>query len=389
MRLKDFANSPSGRLVPTIENAQAFVPHTLPPDVDLAKIALPIANAKMAIGELRGASRQLANPYLLIAPLQRREALTSSAMEGTHTTANDLALAEAGIDSRNPETVEVANYVRALQEAVDSLDDFPISHRLIRQAHRTLLTDTVYGRGANKRPGEFKQDQNWIGGATIVTARFVPPPPQEALKAMDALESWINRPDRSGSDILIDMALAHYQFETIHPFTDGNGRIGRLLITLMALQNGLFRDPILYLSPVIEMRKDEYIDRMYDVSARGAWEEWIIFFCEVVEESCKQTVNAVDRLLALKADYSGRVRAESNSSNDIALLEMFFIDPVMRLSKVRERLSLTPQGARNIIDRLIKSGIVKELEGWYPKVFYAPEILMITSPKPPAPPSAS
>lgn len=380
MRYQDFVNSPSGRLISTIENAQAFVPNPLPPDLDLAKIALPLANAKLAVGELRGASRQLANPYLLIAPLQRREALTSSAMEGTHTTANDLALAEAGIDSRNPETIEVANYVKALQEAVRSLADVPISHRLIRTAHRTLLTDTVYGRGANKRPGEYKQDQNWIGGATLATARFVPPPPSDAAEAMNALEAWINRPDHSGSDILIDLALAHYQFETIHPFADGNGRIGRLLVTLMALQSGLLRDPVLYLSPVIERRKDEYIDLMYEVSSQGTWEGWIAYFCEVVEESCRNTVATIDRMLALRADYTARVRSRSNSANDLATLEMLFIDPVIRLSGVRDRLSLTPQGARNIIDRLIQSGIVEELAGWYPKVFYAPAIITISEP---------
>jgi Fic family protein len=378
MRYTDFVNSPSGRLVPTIEGAQAFVPDPLPPTIDMAKIALPLGNAKDAIGELRGASRNLLNPYLFVAPLQRREALTSSAMEGTYTTANDLVLAEAGIDSRNPETVEVSNYIRAMKEAVGALDQLPISHRLIRDAHRTLLTDTIYGRGANKRPGEYKLDQNWIGGAMLGTARFVPPPPKEALEAMDALEAWINRKERGGSDPLIDLALAHYQFETIHPFADGNGRIGRLLVTLMAMTSGLLRDPVLYVSPVIEQRKDEYIDLMYAVSATGAWEDWIIYFCEIVEASCRHTIATIDRLLELKQNFTERVHAKTNSANDLKVLDMLFAEPVVRLAKVRDQLKLTPQGARNVIDRLVEVGFLKELAGWYPKVFYAPDIIMIS-----------
>ncbi len=355
----------------------AFVPNPLPPALDMAVLALPLAAAKLAVGELRGASRNLPNPYLFISPLQKREAMTSSAMEGTHTTAQDLMLAVAGIKNNDPDTVEVSNYIKALRAAVDALTKLPISHRLIRDAHRTLLTNAVSGRGANKRPGEYKIEQNWIGGATVASARFVPPPPAQSQIAMDALEAWINRETASRSDPLIDMALAHYQFEAIHPFADGNGRLGRLIVTLMAMSTGLLRDPILYLSPVIEQRKDEYIDRMYAVSAHGAWEDWLCFFCDVVAESCRQTIATIDGVLALKADFTARVRAKSNSANDLDVLEMLFRDPVLRMADVSARLAVTPQGARNVINRLIGSGILKELPGWYPKVFYAPDIIMI------------
>lgn len=378
MRYEDFAGSPSGRLVPTIENARAFVPNPLPPHLDLGRVTRPLGDAKLALGELRRACRGLSNPYLLISPLQRREALTSSAMEGTHTTANDLVLAEAGIDSRNPETVEVSNYITALRFALDEMRSIPISHRLIRETHRILLTDTIYGRGANKRPGDYKQDQNWIGGATVASARFVPPPPVESYAAMDALEAWINRGDPADTDPLVSMALVHYQFEAIHPFADGNGRLGRLLITLMAVSTGLLPLPALYVSPVIERRKTEYIDLMYSVSASGEWEEWVCYFCDVVRESADQTLSTVDRLDALKADYVARIRSRSNSANDLAVLDMLLESPVVRLSQVRDRLSLTAQGARNIVDRLIASEILKELPGFYPKVFYSPAIITIS-----------
>ncbi len=378
MRYEDFAASPAGRLVPTIENARAFVPDPLPPRLDLGRVARPLGDAKLALGELRGACRNLPNPYLLISPLQRREALTSSAMEGTHTTANDLVLAEAGIDSRNHETVEVSNYIKALRFALNEMKSIPVSHRLIRETHRILLTDTIYGRGANKRPGNYKQDQNWIGGATVTTARFVPPPPAESLAAMDALEAWINRENPADSDPLVALALVHYQFEAIHPFADGNGRLGRLLVTLMAVSTGLLPIPALYVSPVIEQRKTEYINLMYSVSASGAWEEWVCYFCDVVRESAEQAIATIDRLHALKADYVARIRARSNSANDLAVLDMLFESPVVRLSQVRDALSLTPQGARNIVDRLIASDILKELQGFYPKVFYSPAILTIS-----------
>jgi Fic family protein len=380
MRLDDFAVSPSGQLVPTVLGATAFVPDPLPPQIDLARIARQSGNARLAIGELRGASRSrsLRNPYLLISPLQRREALTSSAMEGTFTTVNDLVLAEAGIEPQSADTVEVANYIAALHHALDAMKTLPISHRLLRDAHRILLTNTVHGRGAQKRPGEYKVEQNWIDGATVTGARFVPPPPLEASAGMDALERWINRPDAGGADALIDMALVHYQFEAIHPFADGNGRLGRLLVTLMAMSTGLLRLPILYLSPVIERRKDEYIDRLYAVSARSAWEEWVAFFLDVVTESCNDTIARIDRLDDLYVDYTARVRARSNSANDARVLDMLFRRPVVRLTQISEHLALSPQGARNVVDRLTASGILRELQGHYPKVFYAPDILAIS-----------
>ncbi len=225
MKKEDFANSPSGRLVPTEQGQWAFVPHDLPPaEIDLTKLAEPLADASRAVGELNGIGRTLPDPYLLIRPLQIREALTSSSMEGTYTTIDDLLLLEAGAteSKRAAETREVANYRRALSEAIRSLEEIPLSLRTLCNAHKTLLGGAARNRGANVEAGEFKKYQNFIGGrGGIENARFIPPPRDEALTALDRLEKYIQRDNRLGIPDLIDSALIHYQFETIHPFPDG------------------------------------------------------------------------------------------------------------------------------------------------------------------------
>ena len=194
MRRDQFESPESGKLIPTIEGELAFVPRTLPPHIALEEIAVSLAEAMQAIGELKGACRRLASPYILIRPLQRQEALTSSAMEGTFTTADNLVLAEAGLEHDSDDsTREVVNYLRALNISLEMLRELPISHRVIKQAHEILLSGLSYARGAQKRPGEYKSEQNWIGGRTIQVARFVPPPPKETLECMDDLERYINR----------------------------------------------------------------------------------------------------------------------------------------------------------------------------------------------------
>jgi len=305
MEEKDFIATTTGKLVPTNFNAKAFIPSSLPPNLNMSELTMPLAEAMQAIGELKGASRRLSNPYILVRPLQRQEALTSSAMEGTFTTDDNLILAEAGLDSKtDTASIEVRNYLRALQQALKSLQDekLPISHRMIKQAHRTLLSGVGTMRGANKRPGEYKTEQNAIGGNRIENARFVPAPPNFTQGCMDELEKYINRENLENESIgqaLIDMALAHYQLETIHPFADGNGRVGRMLISLMAVERNLFDMPLLYLSPALESRKDEYIDLMYNVSSRGDWTSWIQFFLKIVCISANQTIATIDKLIAL------------------------------------------------------------------------------------------
>ncbi len=393
MRHSDFENSPAGRLVPTLYNASAFVPNPLPPSLNLARLTVPLSKAMQAVGELKGACRRLANPYVLIRPLQRSEALTSSAMEGTFTTDDELLLADAGIQTNpNDDTREVYNYIRALSQALHAVRDEPITNRRLREAHKTLLSGVSGHRGANKLPGEFKRDQNMIGGLTLESARFVPPPPQQTLDCMSQLERFINEPDEANSCALIDIGLAHYQFETIHPFADGNGRVGRMLISLMAVKSGLLDTPALYLSPVIETQKDRYIDLMYAVSSTGAWEDWLCFFFEVVTESCHVTIATVDRLLTLQEQYRQIAADTVRSPNAMSLIDMLFEAPVVTAREVSSRLSLTDPGARKLLARLCDANLLHEYNGVYPRAYLAHGIIEATRIrpfKPPVPPSAS
>jgi Fic family protein len=263
MRTEDFI-SPSGQIVQTLEGHKAFVPFKLPPQIDLLSLINPLGEAVQLLGELRGAARRTENPYVLIEPLQRREALTTSAMEGTFTSIENLVLEEENVGGRRDENSrETFNYILALRHAVVGLQKYPISHRIIKEAHTRLLSGLSNERGANKRPGEYKQHQNWIGGGRdIKNARYVPPPPELTQGCMDDIEKYVNREDVGVIQKVIDLAIVHYQFEAVHPFGDGDGRIGRMLVTLMAVQSELLDLPILLLSPHLEKHKDEYIDLM-------------------------------------------------------------------------------------------------------------------------------
>ncbi len=375
MRYDTFTN-PAGRFVPTLDGIRAFVPNPLPPNLDMAAIADSLGDARAALGELRGACRRLQNPMILIRPLQRREALTSSAMEGTYSTDDELVLAEAGLaPAPSDDTQEVANFVRALSGALFRIGDEPITNRLIRDAHRVLMTRLSRYRGAHRHPGEFKRDQNMIGGADLRTARFIPPPPRDALDCMTDLERYINRePKPHAGQALLDLALVHYQFETIHPFADGNGRVGRMLISLMAVSTGLLDSPALYLSPAIEQEKDAYIDAMYAVSARSEWTAWIDFFCQAVCRSCHQTIETIDRLIDLEQDYRNRITA-IKSGNAATIVSMLFESPAITPGRVAERLSISDMGARKLLSRMAELGLIQEVAGLYPKAYIAEGII--------------
>lgn len=382
MRTKDFTDSSSGSLVPTLFGADAFVPNPLPPTLDLGGLAGQLASASAAIGELRGACRRLPNPYMLIRPLQRLEAQTSSAMEGTYTTSDELAAAEAGYGaSLKSDAIEVANYTRALAWAEKELKAIPVSGRLLRGAHKILLSGVGGERGQHKRPGEYKNDQNMIGGSRLESARFIPPPPEQALRAMSDLENFINRPEKQAGIALIDLALVHYQFETIHPFADGNGRVGRMLISLMALTEGLLEMPVLYMSPELETRKDTYIDLMYAVSARGEWENWISFFLDVATLSALRAVQTIDAILLLHQGYQDKVRSVSRSSNLLSLIDMLFRSPVVQARSVVTELGVTDAAARSMLKQLTSLGILAESTSYYPTAWIASELISVSRPR--------
>jgi Fic family protein len=357
-----FESSPTGKLIPTIHDQLAYVPNELAPEIDLAAIFNAYGAASRGIAALNAKITQLGNPNIILRPLQRREALTSSAMEGTYTTSDELALLEAG-EERNAraETREVNNYRDALTHAVQSMDKLPISHRLICQTHEKLLGGLPGGQGGNKRPGEYKQFQNWIGGVTIETARFVPPPPEETQICMDRLEAFINREAPEKIDPLLEAALIHYQFETIHPFADGNGRVGRILIPIILLDRRLIQSPVFYPSASIEGHKDEYIDLMYNVSAKGEWTEWLAFFLRICADTCAKSVEIVDRLVQLNAEFKRKAMEKHRSNNVIQLIDEMFKSPVTSTPLVQKLLNVTPPAARQTIRNLEEIGLLEKM----------------------------
>lgn len=377
-----FGNQSTGKLVDTPHSVKAFIPNPLPPELDMGRLIVPVQNARDAVAELRGASRRLANPYILVRPLQRREALTSSAMEGTFTTDDDLLIAEAGMDENSDQaSIEVRNYLRALSESLRLLqdDDLPICHKVIRTAHDILLSGVGSHRGANRNRGSYKTEQNAIGGLKkgIENARYIPPPPAETQECMDQLEAYINREGRDHTPPLIDMALVHYQLEAIHPFSDGNGRVGRMLISLMAVERNLFETPLLYVSPELEGRKDEYIDLMLKVSTEGAWYDWIEFFLNVVEQSARSSIDVVDRLIELQATYRDKVTKATKAANAVALVDKLFDSPIVTVRDVQDEFQVTYRAARNTIDKLIEQDILFEINRLHPTAFIAPEIMKV------------
>jgi Fic family protein len=371
-----FSQQATGTLLPTIGGRKAFLPHPLPPAaLDLNRLLPELTRATQAVGELKGIGRSVTNPLLLIRPLQRREAVSSSSMEGTYTTLADLFLFEAGAEEQaKGDAREVANYVRALEGAIEGLERLPISTRLIRDAHRVLLSGVARHRGAAVEAGELKRDQNWIGGGgRIDTARFIPAPPADTPGALDKLFEYVNREHRPAP--LIDAALAHYQFEAIHPFADGNGRVGRMLITLMLIENGTLPEPLLYMSPYLERQKDRYIDLMYAVSRDGAWEEWIAFFLDAVAASAGETIAVVERLQDLQRSYREQFQTARRSALMLRIIDLAFERPVMRLSGLADALDVSYPTAASNVKELIAHGVAEEVPGTYPKLIRFPGVL--------------
>ena len=385
MNEEDFKKSPSGFLVPTINGCKAFVPHPLPPNrsLDLQPSIRLIEASSRLLGELSGMGNNLPDPNLLISPFARKEAVASSKIEGTVTTLDELFAYEVGADSgARSDTREVHNYIRALNHGIDRVADIPVSNRLIRELHEELMRGVAPHRGARIIPSEFKTDQNWIGARVIQNARFVPPPPPEAMEAMSSLERFIND-ERDGLPLLVKMALVHYQFETIHPFPDGNGRVGRLIIPLILYERGAISQPLMYLSNYFEQNYDDYIDRMYDISEKGLWEPWIEFFLAGVEVSCRDAIQKAQAVLDLHADYHNRIRTARSSALLADMVDHLFRTPATTIPFMTQNLGVTYNSAKNNISKLIDLGILSPLAAdWRPRIFFAREIVRTISDDP-------
>lgn len=381
MHAAEFIAPSTGRLVPTVQGAVAFVPAPLPPpDLHLESLAPLLARAARSLGELSGIGRTLQNPYLLIRPFMRREAVASSKIEGTVSDLSDLLLFELDEQqtARTPaDAREVLNYVRALESSIQSLNELPVSNRLIKNAHEILLRGVKSGRGAHIILGEFKQDQNWIGARLIQNARFVPCPPEQAILAMSDLEKFINEDCDSVIPFVVKLALVHYQFETIHPFPDGNGRVGRLLIPLMLHEKKEMSQPLLYLSSYFEKNYDAYIDKMLLVSKNAMWNEWVEFFLLGIEETCNDAVRKAQNLQDLQGRYRSLIQTARTSALLGKIVDDLFERPAITLPILAEKLDITYNSAKKHINRLVELGVLRTIGTGRPKTWLAIEIFDI------------
>ena len=367
LKSRNFGDDAPGRLQESIglHGAYlAYVPDPLPPRLDLGPVTiLKLSEADRALGELKGVGRMLPNPGLLIGPFLRREAVSSSRIEGTVTDLGQLLMFETDPEENDQtaDRVEVFNYVEALEFGLNRLKSLPVSQRLMREIHGRLMRGV---RGEDKTPGEFRTRQNMIGrqGQQLREARFVPPPPPEMRVALDELERYIGG-RVSTLPTLVDLALIHYQFETIHPFLDGNGRLGRLLISLLLCERGCLTQPLLYLSAYLENNKDAYIDHLLEVSRSGAWIGWIEFFLDGVAIQAKEAVARCNELLDLRNLYRGRLQATSNSSKLLTLVDLLFERPAMTITGAATALGVTFRAAQQNIAKLESQGILKEVTG--------------------------
>lgn len=384
MKPDGFGASSPGEIIAIPGNDYAFLPEPLPPaELPLESVMVEMGEAMQSIGRLQGRGKDLPNPDLLIRPLRESEALASSRMEGTIAEPRDLAKAAAQTNPRKVDAGddirEILNYGTALRDAMSSLSDMPITHSMIRGVHERLLSGLSAARGANKFPGEYRNDQRHISYDKII--RFTPPPAPEAKSALDELVDYIRAP-ALGMPPLIDAALIHYQFEAIHPFRDGNGRVGRILIPVFLAANGVLEKelPLFYPSVVLEKHRQEYLDRLLAVSRDGDWLGWIRFFLEVTQETCAETLERIERIFALLEEYKGQLAGKSRSQNPIILVEHLFQEPVVTIADAAKLCQVTYHSARDLVAHLMEVGILEEFPGERPRLFFAPGIIDLYQP---------
>jgi len=349
---------PAGRYVRGAGGHQAFVPAALPPDISwTTKLLRALSDADRRVGQLAGEGRRLPNPHLLMRPFLKREAVLSSRIEGTQATLGELLAADAGAAvERTPEDLrEVANYVVALEHGIKRLKRMPMSLRLVKEIHARLMQGV---RGDVATPGKFRRSRNWIGppGCTLSNATYVPPPPEELMTCLGDWEKFLH--DRTLPP-LAQVALLHYQFEAIHPFLDGNGRVGRLLITLFLVERGILPTPLLYLSAFFEATRREYYDGLSAVTARGAWSEWLEYFLNGVARMSEDALSRAERINALTVRWRQEV-AGAASRTPSQLVDLLAENPYWTIKKVAQRLDVAFTTAQRAVARLEKLGILKQ-----------------------------
>lgn len=379
MKRKDFARNAPGEIRMSSDGVDSFVPSPLPPAINYSpSLVQRLEQAGRSLGELAALGRLLPNALLLIRPFLKREAVLSSRIEGTVTRLDQLLLFEAQPDSgaeENADVQEVLNYVRALDFGLDHLKQgMPLSLRLLREIHRQLMEGV---RGSEKRPGEFRRCPVMIGrpGQSYEQARFVPPHHTLLKAVLHDFELFLHASREL--PLVVQLALIHYQFEAIHPFMDGNGRMGRLLITLLLCERGILTEPLLYLSAYFEKHNDAYRDHLLAVSQRGAWEEWIAFFAAGIAEQSHDAVRRARLLLELQQQYRERMQKASQSSAVLKLVDRLFTSPFVTITGVAGLLNVTHRAATKNVEKLVEQQILQATDPSRKtrRVYYAQEIV--------------
>jgi Fic family protein len=365
MNSEDFKSKRAGNVIKADGNYLSFIPNPLPPDIKYsAELINLLAEANRHLGVLNGVGTQLPNPNLLIIPYVRREAVLSSKIEGTQASLSDLFYFEASrkedqkIEAKKTDILEIVNYVKAMDHGIKRLKTLPLSLRLIREAHEILMKSV---RGAHLTPGEFRRSQNWIGpaGCTLNDAKYVPPPVHEMHTALGEFEKFLH--ERESLPGLLQCALMHYQFEAIHPFLDGNGRIGRLLVTLFLCEREFLHYPTLYLSAFFDKYRDEYYQRLLAVSRLGEWEDWVAFFLRAVIVQSKDAAQSSRDILKLLEDYRARIHEKRTSVYVVKLLDELFKNPYISIPGAAVKLGTSFHTAKAAVERLRTVGILSEI----------------------------
>jgi cell filamentation protein, protein adenylyltransferase len=368
---------PAGRWVKTLQGYRAFHPNELPPPIKWTEaLAVALADAAALVGKLAGEGRRLPNPHILIRPFVRREAVFSSRIEGTQSTLGELLAAEAGAAvERSPEDLrEVANYVVALEYGIERLKTLPLSLRLVREVHEKLMTGV---RGQHATPGEFRRTQNWIGppGATLAQASYVPPPPDSLSEYLSAWEKFLHE---RMLPPLIHAALTHYQFEAIHPFLDGNGRVGRLLITLEFCERNVLPAPFLYLSAFFDATRADYYEGLRGITEAGDWAGWLQYFLNGVARQAEDALSRAERTNRQLEQWRHKLATDAHAKVAFQMVDMLGANPFLTPRGAQQRLGLAYNTIMRAIGQLENQGIVKEVSGAKrDRVYCAKKLLQI------------
>ena len=372
----DIQGSPAGKTIQSLTGHKAFIPNPLPPNMTWnSTLVNALSRADYVIGQLAREGNRLPNPQLLMRPFITCEAVLSSKIEGTQTTLGEILATEAGARvTRNPDDLqEVRNYIVALDYGLELLDKLPLSLRLIKAVHAKLMQGV---RGGHATPGELRRSQNWIGppGCTLETAKYVPPPPGELIACLGQLESFLHNRQMP---TLIHIGLCHYQFEAIHPFLDGNGRMGRLLITLLLIERKMLPSPLLYLSAFFEATRDEYYRQLFNVSNQGSWDSWLIYFLNGVALQAEDVLSRAEQINTLLDKWQTQMGG-GGSQVPINMIQHFAVNPYLTTKNIAKDLGITYSTAQRNILKLQSQDIIQQINpNKRDKVYCATEILNI------------